>query len=81
MPPEVDVEKSIRLGQYLKLMNLVATGGEAKRLIQAGEVLVNGQVETRRKRRLVVGDRVTVYGQTFVVTLDDGRQPFGDPGR
>lgn len=72
--------RTIRLGQYLKLMNLVATGGEAKVLIQAGEVLVNGQVETRRKRRLVAGDRVTIHGQTYIVAIDDRQAPAAPGG-
>lgn len=57
----------IRLGQFLKWVSLVGTGGEAKILIQQGEVLVNGEVETRRGRQLHPGDRVEVTGQTFVV--------------
>ena len=60
----------IRLGQFLKLAGLVDTGGEAKRLIQAGEVRVNGQVETRRKRQLREGDTVTVGDQTLVVEYE-----------
>jgi ribosome-associated protein len=48
------------LGQALKAANVVASGGEAKILIQAGEVWVNGDVETRRGRRLREGDVVEV---------------------
>ena len=48
------------LGQALKAASLVGTGGEAKVLIQAGEVSVNGEVETRRGRRLEEGDVVEV---------------------
>ena len=48
------------LGQALKVANLVGSGGEAKVVIQAGEVLVNGEVETRRGRRLRAGDVVEV---------------------
>lgn len=48
------------LGRALKAAGLVGTGGEAKVLIQAGEVSVNGDVETRRGRRLEVGDVVEV---------------------
>ena len=48
------------LGQALKASSLVGTGGEAKVLIQAGEVSVNGEVETRRGRRLQEGDVVEV---------------------
>jgi ribosome-associated protein len=58
----------IRLGQLLKLAGLVDTGGEAKALIQAGEVRVNGQVETRRGRQLREGDRVAVDDREVEVT-------------
>ena len=50
------------LGQALKASNLVGSGGEAKVLIQGGEVRVNGEVETRRGRRLRSGDVVEVGG-------------------
>lgn len=55
---------SIRLGQFLKLADLVQDGVEAKARIQAGEVLVNDEVETRRGRQLVPGDRVSLMGRT-----------------
>lgn len=48
------------LGQALKASGLVGTGGEAKLLIQAGEILVNGERETRRGRTLRSGDVVEV---------------------
>jgi ribosome-associated protein len=48
------------LGQALKAASLVGTGGEAKVLIQAREGSVNGEVETRRGRRLEEGDVVEV---------------------
>jgi ribosome-associated protein len=48
------------LGRALKAAGLVGTGGEAKVLIQAGEVSVNGEVETRRGRRLQEGDVIKV---------------------
>lgn len=50
----------ITLGQALKAADLVGTGGEAKLLVQSGEVLVNGEVETRRGRRLAEGDVIEV---------------------
>ncbi len=55
----------IRLGQFLKLADLIDTGGEAKWRIGAGEVSVNGEVENRRGRQLVRGDTVTL-GPTTV---------------
>lgn len=59
----------IRLDQFLKWMNVVGSGGEAKHLIQDGQVLVNGAVETRRSRKLRPGDEVTFMGQTMRVEL------------
>lgn len=62
-------EFTIQLDQFMKLKGLVSTGGQAKLVIQAGEVSVNGVVETRRKKKLKVGDKVTFNGQTYVVEL------------
>jgi ribosome-associated protein len=50
----------IRLGQFLKLADVVAAGSDAKMLLAEGEVKVNGEPETRRGRQLVKGDVVTV---------------------
>ncbi|WP_448598532.1 RNA-binding S4 domain-containing protein [Thermoleptolyngbya sp.] len=61
--------KTIKLDQFLKWVNAVPTGGEAKVLIQIGEVSVNGEVETRRGRKLFEGDRVSVAGEEFIVNL------------
>lgn len=57
----------IRLDQLLKLADLVAGGGEAKALIQAGEVRHNGEVELRRGRKIRPGDRVELFDQTVEV--------------
>ena len=58
----------ICLDQFLKLSWVVETGGHAKFMIQNGEVKVNGEVETRRRRKLVVGDVVELGGKKLVVT-------------
>jgi ribosome-associated protein len=55
-------DDSIRLGQFLKLANLIESGAEAKEVIADGLVSVNGEVETRRGRQLVVGDVVEIGG-------------------
>ena len=60
----------IKLDQFLKWQGIVETGGQAKQLIQDGRVRVNGQVETRRGRKLVGGDTVMIGRTTFVVDLD-----------
>jgi ribosome-associated protein len=51
---------SIRLGQFLKLADLIDVGSDVKSLLADGEVLVNGAPEDRRGRQLVRGDVVTV---------------------
>jgi ribosome-associated protein len=53
-------DDGIRLGQLLKLANLVASGADAKALLASGAVQVNGQVEVRRGRQLAQGDEVRV---------------------
>ena len=57
----------IRLGQFLKMAVLVETGGEAKARVQAGEVLLNGEVETRRGRQLSHLDVIETAGQAAQV--------------
>lgn len=70
MPEHPDDDAGLRLDHAVKLAGLAPTGGLAKRLIQAGEVLVNGQLETRRKRTLRPGDVISVGGETFEIELD-----------
>ena len=65
VPAEVP---KICLDQFLKTCG-VATGGQAKQLIQGGEVLVNNELETRRRRKLVPGDEVQLFEDVFVVAL------------
>ena len=62
-------QKTIRLDQFLKFMGIAETGGRAKLMIQRGEVMVNGESEVRRSRKLVSGDLVVVGGQTLTVKL------------
>lgn len=63
MPDDVPIrDESIRLGQFLKLANLVESGADAKPVIADGKVRVNGEVETRRGRQLRVGDLVEYAG-------------------
>lgn len=64
-------EETIKLDQFLKLAQVVQTGGEAKILIQSGGVTVNGQVETRRGRKLRHGDVVEVDGDEMQVVMTE----------
>ena len=60
-------DKTIRLGQFLKLADIVSTGGEAKMRVQNGEARVNGQIELRRGAQLKCGDLVQVDGRSYKV--------------
>jgi ribosome-associated protein len=62
---------SIRLGQFLKLANLVDSGSDAKFLLAEGELSVNGEVETRRGRQLRNGDIVEYDGVEVRVVAED----------
>jgi ribosome-associated protein len=62
-------EVPIELCQFIKFGGLSESGGEAKQLITEGRVLLNGVVETQKRKKLAVGDRVKVDGHTIVVKL------------
>ena len=62
---------TIKLDQFLKLVGVAQTGGQAKLMIQDGDVFVNGTIETRRGRKLISGDSVKVGGETFEVELNN----------
>ncbi len=57
----------IKLDQFLKMANIISTGGEAKFYLIENEVLVNGVKENRRGRKLYPGDIVTVEGRKLIV--------------
>jgi len=63
-------ESVIQLDKFIKYLGLVATGGQAKVVIQGGEVLVNGVIETRRKKKLKAGDEVTFQDETYIVQFE-----------
>ena len=73
-----DDDDTLRLDDALKLAGVAATGGEAKVLIQGGAVRVNGEVETRRKRKLVEGDVVDVGDDSFEIALSDDEDEDDD---
>ena len=60
-------DEFIKLGQLMKKANWVSSGVEAKVYIQDGEVTVNGEVDTRRGRKLYDGDVVEYNGETVKV--------------
>ena len=66
-PDETPKATALCLDQFMKLAAIAATGGHAKILIQGGEVKVNGQIETRRRRKLAAEDVVEMGGQRWRV--------------
>jgi len=63
---KIDTE-FIKLDSFLKAVDAVCSGGEAKILISEGLVQVNGEIELRRGRKLRPGDRVELNGTDFLV--------------
>lgn len=77
---QVTVWQGTTLGQSLKVAGAVATGGEAKARIEAGEVKVNGEAEERRGRKMRDGDRVEIAGRVILVRVasdDSDASPAG----
>lgn len=60
-------DEFIKLGQALKLAGLVENGAEAKEVIQAGAVQVNGETDLRRGRKLAAGDVIEYHGKQVTV--------------
>ncbi len=58
----------MKLDQFMKWKGVVATGGEARNLIKLDLVRVNGKTETRRGRKLIQGDYVSIGNNRFIVT-------------
>jgi ribosome-associated protein len=60
-------EEFIKLGQALKAVGFVSSGLEAKIVIKEGQVLVNGEVEYQRGKKLYEGDMVSFNGETIKI--------------
>ncbi len=66
----VDITREpVELYKILKFEGLVATGGEAKLVIGDGQVSVNGQIETRKRKKIVDGDTIVFGRETIQVRL------------
>ncbi len=57
----------ITLGQLLKMADIVSSGGEVKGFLEDEQVLVNGQPEQRRGRKLYPGDQITILGKQYEI--------------
>lgn len=72
MKNEIQIkDEYIKLGQAMKLAGLVDSGIEAKIVIQDGQVLVNGEVDTRRGKKIVDGDTFSFQGNEVKVVGKD----------
>ncbi len=67
--PVVVREVPIELCQFLKFGGLTGTGGEAKQVISQGLVTLHGAVETQKRKKLLLGDKVAYDGKIIVVAL------------
>jgi ribosome-associated protein len=60
-------EEFVELYKILKFEGLADSGGMAKQLIADGQVIVNGEVETRKRKKIIPGDRIEFSGQSIEV--------------
>lgn len=60
-------QEFITLQALLQITDIISTGGMAKAYLMENEVVVNGELEDRRGRKLYPGDKVEVEGRTFVI--------------
>jgi len=68
---EVEVSKEpLELYKILKFEGMVSSGGEAKSVISEGQVLVNGKVETRKRKKIIAGDIVEFGEEKIQVQLE-----------
>ena len=61
----------IKLGQLLKLLEFVSSGGAEKEFLSQNVILVNGEIEARRGRKIYGGDVITILDQVYLVKTDE----------
>lgn len=64
----------VELYKILKFGGLVGSGAEAKAVVAEGQVKVNGEVETRKRKKILAGDLIEFASQTLRIELDDTPQ-------
>lgn len=68
---EIEINKeSVELFKILKFEGLASSGGEAKTAIANGLVMVNGTVETQKRKKIVSGDVIAFHGEAFKITFN-----------
>ena len=72
---EIEITKEpVELYKILKFEGIVASGGEAKAVIDDGQVLVNGEVETRKRKKIIAGDVIEFMNEKFKIVLNKDMQ-------
>jgi ribosome-associated protein len=67
---EIEIFKEpVELYKILKFEGIVSSGGEAKAVINDGQVLVNGEIETRKRKKIVAGDIIEFMNEQFKIIL------------
>ena len=67
---EIEITREpVELYKILKFENIVSSGGEAKTVIYEGQVMVNGLVETRKRKKIISGDIIEFMGNEFKIVL------------
>ena len=66
---EVEITtEPVELYKILKFEGLASSGGEAKQVIAGGQVLLNGEIETRKRKKIVAGDVITFGSDKLLIT-------------
>lgn len=68
----------VELYKILKFEGMVTSGGQAKGVVAAGQVLVNGKVETQKRKKIVAGNTIEFNNETIVIKLGSAN-PTGSP--
>jgi len=63
-------EEPVELYKILKFGGFASSGAEAKLRISDGDVSVNGEIETRKRRKMLAGDRIEIDGNTLILNLE-----------
>ena len=72
---EIEITKEpVELYKILKFEGIVSSGGEAKAVIDDGQVLVNGEVETRKRKKIIAGDIIEFMNEKFKIVLNKDMQ-------
>lgn len=63
-------KEPVELFKLIKFEGLAPSGGEAKLLIEQGQVYVNGEIETRKRKKIVAGDIIKLGSDEFITALE-----------